>query len=168
MEHLLWDDLLPEGEEVILMQLYDAFYENLELEMRGKQTFLTQQGSSSPDVSAIAEGSALDMMPQIGTYNTVADLDGARVRIPGYVVPFDFDAKGAHKEFLAVPYQGACLHTPPPPPNQIIYVTSEDGASIPDVWGAYWLEGVLSIQRHENEIGNAAYTLKLTSITAYE
>jgi len=172
-ELLLWEDLMPHGEEEILAKLYDDFYreylEKLDQQMRGKQTFLTQQGAAAPSTpEEIAEGSSLDVMPQLGTFNTVADLNGLRVRMPGYVVPLDFDAKETYREFLLVPYQGACIHTPPPPPNQIVYVTSAKGARIPDIWGAYWVEGVLSTTRHENDIGSAAYTLTLTSISEYE
>lgn len=160
---------MPRGEEEILAKLYDDYFEKLDQQMRRSQTFLTQQGakpSSTPE--AIAEGSSLDVMPQLGTFNTVADLDGLRVRMPGYVVPLDFDAKETYREFLLVPYQGACIHTPPPPPNQIVYVTSAKGVKIPDIWGAYWVEGVLSTARHENGIGSAAYTLTLTNFSAYK
>ena len=56
----------------------------------------------------------------------VPELDGKRVRIGGYVVPLDFEATNV-KEFLLVPFVGACIHVPPPPPNQIIYVKSAKG-----------------------------------------
>ena len=70
----------------------------------------------------IEEGSEFDFMPQLGTFETVEELDGEFVRIPGYVVPFDFDSDQSWAEFLFVPYMGACIHTPPPPPNQIVLV----------------------------------------------
>ena len=56
----------------------------------------------------------------------MASLDGKRVQIGGYVVPLDFDATRV-KEFLLVPFVGACIHVPPPPPNQIVYVKAESG-----------------------------------------
>jgi len=49
------------------------------------------------------------------------------------VVPLDFNAESAYTEFLLVPYFGACLHTPPPPPNQIIFVNSETATQIVDI-----------------------------------
>ena len=59
----------------------------------------------------------------------VAELDGKRVHIGGYVVPLDFDATTV-KEFLLVPFVGACIHVPPPPANQIIYVKTEKGFEV--------------------------------------
>ena len=56
----------------------------------------------------------------------VAELNGKRVRIGGYVVPLDFEATTI-KEFLLVPFVGACIHVPPPPANQIVYVKADKG-----------------------------------------
>ena len=49
-------------------------------------------------------------------------LNGQYVKLPGYVVPLESDAGGLLSEFLLVPYYGACIHVPPPPSNQIVYV----------------------------------------------
>ncbi|MDP6969514.1 MAG: DUF3299 domain-containing protein, partial [Gammaproteobacteria bacterium] len=43
------------------------------------------------------------------------ELDGKLVKVPGFVVPLEVDTHGIHS-FILVPYVGACLHTPPPPP----------------------------------------------------
>lgn len=48
-------------------------------------------------------------------------MDGARIRIGGYIIPLDTDY-GAVSELLLVPYFGACIHAPPPPANQVIHV----------------------------------------------
>lgn len=157
---IVWEDLLPEGEQERIMQLYEAYYETLEKQMK--------ESGQSGTVAAISEGSAADSMPQIGTYNTVKALEGRKVRLPGYIVPFDFDAGDKFKEFLLVPYFGACIHTPPPPPNQIVYVKAEPAAKIADVWAPVWIEGVLSGREHRNQLGNAAYTLELTKLELYE
>jgi hypothetical protein len=50
-------------------------------------------------------------------------LDGKTVKIPGYIVPLDHIGFGV-VEFMLVPFIGACIHVPPPPPNQLIYVTT--------------------------------------------
>ena len=52
-----------------------------------------------------------------------ASLDGKTIRLPGYLLPLEFSGKDV-TEFLLVPWVGACIHTPPPPPNQIVYVKS--------------------------------------------
>ena len=69
-------------------------------------------------------------MPQLGSYDVVDELDKQHVRIPGYVVPLEFEPGRRHKEFLFVPYTGACIHYPPPPPNQIIYVRADPGVKV--------------------------------------
>ncbi len=161
---LSWADLMPEGEEERLEELYTAFMTALQEEMSagGGSTFM------GADPGMIGEGSPLDQMTQIGTFNTVSDLDGAEIRIPGYVVPFDFSAEGLYTEFLLVPYFGACIHSPPPPPNQIIYVTADEPVEIGDIWSPIFAEGELAARRHLNDTGNAAYTLSLGKIEPYD
>lgn len=48
-------------------------------------------------------------------------LDGKPAKLSGFVVPLDATQDGI-REFLLVPYFGACIHTPPPPANQIVHV----------------------------------------------
>ena len=118
-------------------------------------------------MAEIEEGSAQDYMPQFGTFDAVNDLDGQLIRIPGYVVPFEFASDDKYSEFLFVPYMGACLHTPPPPPNQVIFVRAEKKVRVKDIWAAYWLEGDLQVERNMNDLGNAAYSLDLTGLELY-
>ena len=129
---------------------------------------MSSSNNENVDLSLIAEGSDMDSMEQIGTFNVVDDLDGKKVRIPGYIVPLDFSANAEHREFLLVPYFGACLHTPPPPPNQIIFVSAEPPAKIPDIYDPVWLEGSLTTGRFDTELGNSAYELSLSLLEPYE
>lgn len=122
LRELGWEELMPEGEEERLAQLYQ------------QQMMMLYSGEP------VEEGSAADAMVQIGTFNTVPELDGQRVRIPGYTVPFDFSADARITEFLLVPYFGACIHAPPPPPNQTIFVMTEDPLQIRDLAQAVWID----------------------------
>ena len=153
-----WDDLLPEGEEERLGALYDEFYAGLEERIK-KMSVMPLSEAGSAELTA--EGGALDEMPQIGTFNTVDDLDGVRVRIPGYLIPLDATAVNEFTEFLLVPYFGACIHTPPPPPNQIIHVTASSALKAESIWDPFWIDGVLTTGKIENEMGDAAYRLEL-------
>lgn len=144
---LAWEDLLPEGEQ----ELLDRLYTNL-----------------MAAAVAIPEGGPGDVMEQYGTFNVVEDLDGARVRIAGYPVPFDFNAGREVTEFLLVPYYGACIHSPPPPPNQIVYVTSEAPIEMNGIGDPVWVEGVLSVEPHLDDLGNAAYSLSSTRVSPYQ
>ena len=98
---ITWEDLMPEGEDELLETLYVEFYQEFERNLVKNSTSLSQATPQETDVSTlITEGSAADTMEQIGTFNVVKDFDGKRIRVPGYVVPFDFNADAEHKEFL--------------------------------------------------------------------
>ena len=90
-------------------------------------------------------------------------LDGYKVRIPGFIVPLEFSADGRLSDFLLVPYQGACIHEPPPDPNQIVYAKSKTPEEFPNMWTPVWLTGTLSTKHHLNNLGDAAYTLDIES-----
>ncbi|MEM9938704.1 MAG: DUF3299 domain-containing protein [Pseudomonadota bacterium] len=160
---IMWEDLMPEGSEEELMQAYEEFYAMLEKRYAANTTTL----ADADPYGGIAEGSDLDYMPQLGTFDTVDELDGQDIRIPGYVVPFDFNLKRRHDAFLFVPYMGACIHTPPPPPNQIIFVRADPSVRIKDIWAPYWVEGTLRVETNENELGDTAYAMQLTEIEDY-
>lgn len=95
-----------------------------------------------------------------------ASMNGAQIRIPGFLVPLERKGK-LITEFLLVPYYGACVHTPPPPANQIIHVLP--GKPVQDVatMDAVWVNGVLEVSRSETGLGNASYRLKATRVEPY-
>lgn len=144
-----WEDLMPEGEEERLAQMYQA------------QMALLYSGAG------IAEGSAADTAVQIGTFNTVRELNGMKIRIPGYTVPFEYGADARITEFLLVPYFGACIHAPPPPPNQTVFVMSDEPIKMQDLAQAVWIEGTIHTQTQESELADAAYTITMTAIEEY-
>ena len=167
VETLAWEDLMPEGEDKLLAELYTEFYEEQERQFRDQLT-LSQAAKEDIDLmSMIGEGSADDTMEQIGTYNVVEDLDGATVRLPGYVVPLDFNAEFKYDQFLLVPYFGACLHTPPPPPNQIVFVNSDPATKIADIYEPVWVQGVMKTGEFGSDLGNTAYELTLDKLEPY-
>lgn len=160
---IMWEDLMPEGSEEELMAEYERFYAMLEKRYAANTTTLANANS----FAEIEEGSELDFMPQLGSFDTVEELDDMLIRIPGYIAPFDFESSKKHREFLFVPYMGACIHTPPPPPNQIIFVRADPAVRVPDIWAPYWIEGVLTTEKNENDLGNTAYALTLTELEPY-
>ena len=95
-------------------------------------------------------------------------LDGKLVKIPGFVVPLeDYEEEGA--EFLLVPYFGACVHTPPPPPNQMVYVRMQGGKKIKfGWWDPVWMEGTLKIEHFESPYGAAGFQLVGMKVTPYK
>jgi uncharacterized protein len=95
----------------------------------------------------------------------VKDHDGRRVRIAGYLVPIGFDGVGV-REFLLVPYVGACIHVPPPPPNQIIDVRSEEGVEIRGMFDAVQVTGTLAVGALPTELAEVGYRITADAVTA--
>ena len=72
------------------------------------------------------------------------------------------------RNFCSCHFLAPVFHTPPPPPNQIVYVTAEKPQDLGNQWDAIWVVGILRTQRNMNDLGNAAYTLEIESWEAYE
>ena len=142
-----WEDLMPEGEEERLQKMYAAQMATL---------------------YSIQEGSAADTATQIGSFNTVDTYDGKKIRMPGYTVPFSYDAKAEITEFLLVPYFGACIHAPPPPPNQTIFIRTDTPILLKDLPQAVWVEGTLHAEKQESDLADAAYIIDLSQVEKYE
>jgi hypothetical protein len=88
----------------------------------------------------------------------VTALDGERVQIGGYVVPLDFDATKV-KEFLLVPFVGACIHVPPPPANQIIYVKPAQPFEIKATFDPVYVTGKISVAPTFTGLAETGYTI---------
>lgn len=73
------------------------------------------------------------------------DLVGERVSLPGYALPLELSAGGV-REFLLVPYVGACIHVPPPPPNQMVYVGIDGEVEIDGLFQAVEVTGILEVE----------------------
>ena len=135
---LSWDELIPQGMEDLA------------------STPATQTPTDS-SMSAAPEA-----------YGVVENLDGETIKIPGFIVPLESDEGGLLNEFFLVPYFGACIHVPPPPPNQIVYVTLEDPFNLETMWEPYWIEGTLRTKSHVHAMGASAYSLEGTKVYPYE
>ena len=94
------------------------------------------------------------------------EYDGIPVKIPGFIVPLDLDSDKV-RNFLLVPYYGACIHTPPPPPNQIIYVTLEEGFKLENSSEPIFVNGLMMVETQDSEFGTAGYTIYAHKIEPY-
>ncbi|WP_162063512.1 DUF3299 domain-containing protein [Vibrio taketomensis] len=95
------------------------------------------------------------------------ELNGSEVKIPGFVIPLEGDDEKI-TEFLLVPYFGACIHVPPPPPNQIIYVNFPSGAPIQQLWDVVYVIGTLKTETLNHELAETGYLLEGSAITEYD
>ncbi|WP_117196251.1 DUF3299 domain-containing protein [Rhizobium terrae] len=106
---------------------------------------------------------------------TETKYDGERVSIAGYLLPLDFAPSGT-TEFLLVPYFGACIHEPPPPPNQVIYLKSSAPYAPKALFDAVMTTGTMRVQSEKKNLsfmdgsGDVAsgYLLEGESIVPYE
>lgn len=94
-------------------------------------------------------------------------LNGARIRLPGFVIPLD-KVGDKVSEFLFVPYFGACIHTPPPPSNQIVHVTVSKPISGMRTMDTMWVSGVMHAGKVDTEMGQAGYQLKAEVVVPYK
>ncbi|MCH8532788.1 MAG: DUF3299 domain-containing protein [Saccharospirillum sp.] len=148
-----WDDLLPEDfdfsylQDVIDIEDYDIM--------------------SMEDDDPEAQRLYADLIVALADVPFVESLHGQEGRIPGFLVPLEFEAE-AVKEFFLVPYFGACIHTPPPPANQIVHVVLDEAIPFDNIYEPYWIEGAMSVTRTETDLGTAGYRMQASSIRVYE
>ena len=150
VRELEWEDLMPEG--------WDPF--------SGLDALMSDDAQNLADDSAQAGTLMNAYRDAVRSAPVVGALDGRQVRLPGFVVPLDFQDMET-SEFLLVPYFGACIHVPPPPSNQIVYVRTVAGYPIKELFDPVWVTGVISTQAHPNEVGDAGYTMQATIIEPY-
>jgi len=101
------------------------------------------------------------------TAPTEPALDNARIRIAGFVVPLDAEGETLH-EFLLVPYFGACIHTPPPPANQVIHVTLATPAKGIRMMDAIWVSGELHTAISDTAMGTSGYRMDGQAVSPYQ
>lgn len=91
--------------------------------------------------------------------DVLKNLSGKKVRIPGFIVPLE-DELSKISEFLLVPSPQACIHVPPPPPNQMIYVKLKK--PLPFSWSmrAYWILGTISLKSMDSPYGKISFELE--------
>jgi hypothetical protein len=98
----------------------------------------------------------------------VTALNGQTVKLPGFVVPLEGDGQVVN-EFLLVPYYGACIHVPPPPANQIVYVKAQGrNVQVRRLFDTVWVTGVMKVEHTASELGEAGYTLSALEVVPYE
>jgi hypothetical protein len=106
-------------------------------------------------------------LPQY-SHNPVQSLNGKYVKLPGYIVPLESDSGGELSEFLLVPYFGACIHVPPPPPNQIVYVKLKKPFNLKSMADPYWVTGVISTKPWMGDMADTDYVMAGDKVEIFE
>lgn len=120
------------------------------------------------EAGEISQDEAIDYIDKLGKI-PVASLDQLRVKIPGFLVPLNLGKDQSATELLLVPTLGACIHVPPPPPNQTIFIRYDQGIQVTEAgYTPYWLEGVIRVEKHTSEYTDVVYTMAVDSIKEFE
>ena len=135
---ILWDKLVPEdwNPYAVFDELSDEEYEAL----------------SDEEFYAL-EVKVEEMLVKAPV---VAELDGEKVRIPGFILPLEYEGTRI-REFLVLPSRGACIHTPPPPSNQIIRGNLEQAYELREIWHPVWVTGRLRTGYTKLELAEEGY-----------
>lgn len=149
-----WLDLLPAEDYQAMLDMPDLDHGNGPDANGDFTSSLRQENNSLPEVM----------------YSTrvVAEMDQQYIRIGGYPVPIEADARGRYTQFFLVPYAGACIHVPPPPPNQIILVDYPAGIEITDIYQPLWIQGQLQVAQTSNQLADASYQLEADEAGLYD
>ncbi|MDH5602250.1 MAG: DUF3299 domain-containing protein [Gammaproteobacteria bacterium] len=95
-------------------------------------------------------------------------LHGKFIKMPGLVVPVELDGEKV-RELLLVPYHGACVHVPPPPANQVVYVKLPDKLARKfEYFETIWVTGLLTVEKTKSKVAEAGYSIKATKVELYE
>ena len=153
-QKITWDDLLNE-----------EWYQQMTKDMAtyGRMSFL-KDGSEEAEKLMASMRKKLDEAPISTKYVN------QKIRMPGFVVPLDAVRNG-QREFLLVPYFGACIHTPPPPANQIVLVTPHPQLNLSktlESMDVIWVEGELKESRTKTASGVSGYSLEAIKVYPYK
>lgn len=149
-----WLDLLPEEDYQAMLDMPEIGHDGAEETPGDFTSGMRQRDNTLPEVM----------------YSTrvVTELGGQEMRIAGYPVPLESNQRGLYTSFFLVPYAGACIHVPPPPPNQIILVDYPQGIRIDDIYEAFWMAGTLHIDQTNNELADASYRFSADKVWVYD
>ena len=99
---------------------------------------------------------------------SVASMDKTYGKMPGFLVPLNMDRNQKATELLLVPSMGACIHVPPPPPNQTIYIKLDEGIKVTEAgYTPYWVTGTIIVEKNTSEYTDTLYSIKVESIKEY-
>ncbi len=136
---LEWEDLLPEGAPIPKQNWFlDNIHDSLD-------NFLGRQPASS---------------------GVRGDYNGKIVRIPGYIIPIDMDGTGV-TSFILAPFIGACVHVPPPPANQLIFVTTQEPYETKGLFEAVNVTGMFGVSSISTQLADIGYALSADEIEPF-
>ncbi len=191
VETLKWEDLAPRWDETQnpLTQLnneqqddvYTIFYGPNYGDPSGKKDADEQKAYDDLAASGVDPAALFAKIDELSKEadrrdrTLVSELDGHVIKLPGYVLPLDFEGTLV-RSFLLVPYVGACIHVPPPPLNQIVHVQIKQGFENKELYTPVWVTGRISASMGKVSLTlvdgstdvNFGYALQATRVEPYK
>ena len=152
LTEIMWDDLIPDG-----------FIppENPLMTMTNEEIDKLMDGSEESNAELMKLEAAFNYAP------VNEKMNGIRVKLPAYVTPLEYDGQSTAREFLLVPYVGACMHSPPPPSNQIVHAISPEVMDIPQIYDPVWAVGTISAESVTSVLAESGYRLEIEKLIPY-
>lgn len=149
---LVWEDLIP-----------DDFVqpENPLSTMSQEAVDKLMDGSDESEVELAKLKEAFYYAP------VVDELDGKRVKLPAYITPLEYNSDQMMNEFLLVPYVGACMHTPPPPANQVVHAKAIEAIEQRSMYEPVWAIGVIRAKTVQSDLAESGYQLDVEEVLPY-
>jgi hypothetical protein len=193
---LMWADLVPKSsviENPFVRLTHDQLTALAEVaavrdrKARADKTLTPTEVSKEQDTTRKLQQQGLDVDILLARRKEIADqkhgelqavnagLEGQTVKLPGYMLPLDITGKKV-SEFLLVPWVGACIHTPPPPPNQIVRVIPDSPFEMPGMFAPVWVTGRMSTAASKKSLFmidgtseiDIGYTLRASRVELYQ
>jgi hypothetical protein len=158
-EEIEWTELMPAEDLEALQNPPDYI---MDIEEGSAEDKVVNQGEKPTDMFFDDE-----YQRALLSTTVVSEMDGKAIRIPGFIVPLEFNDDKTVSQFFLVPFFGACIHVPPPPPNQVIHVTSTNGVKLENLYTPHWVSGVVNSVFIENEIATATYAMDAVDVEVY-
>lgn len=194
---ITWDHLLPSAEPLVdpfsslsnaqRMDLETIYGTRAALARGAGGEFAAQLSSSTDDMVRRLERQGLDveaLLDKVRDFEAEIirrgdmleqSLDGKTIRMPGYALPVAHQGRKVSR-FLLVPYVGACIHVPPPPLNQTVFVSAREPFEMEELFMPFWITGEMSVKRVSEKVDvydgqiqvDAGYVIDASSITPYK
>lgn len=153
-----WTDLMP-AEDLEALMNPPEYLDDIADGSLEDQISSQLQGAMSSDDSRYQQA--------LLSAKTVPQFNNKKIKVPAFIVPLEYDEQQRVIEFFLVPYFGACIHLPPPPPNQIIYAAYDQGITVEALYDAFWISGTLQTSLTENDTASSAYSISIDAVEPY-
>ncbi len=147
-----WDDLIPDD----FVQPENPF-----MTMTQEEIDLLLDGSDESNARLAQLEADFNYAP------VVDELDGKRIKLAAYITPLEFDGQTKMSEFLLVPYVGACMHTPPPPANQVVHAQLQESMEFKSIYDPVWAIGTIRTETVKSDLAESGYKLEIEEVLPY-